>query len=148
MCSNREHADKHSKLATDLRAPANMTPPYNIRERTFEFSVQVVLFFRQLSTAHESTRLIAKQLLDAATSVGANIEEADGGQTKPDFRAKIAVARKEAKETVYWLRLLAATDPPLRPKVLMLLDEANQIAAIISAIKRNSEKSNDRGESF
>ena len=74
------------------------------------------------------------------------MEEADGGHTKPDFRAKVAIARKESKEAVYWLRLIVATDEPLRPRVLPLLDEANQIAAIISAIKRNADLSENRGD--
>jgi len=85
------------------------------------------------------------QLLDAATSTGANMEEANAGQSKPDFVSKTAIARKEARESIYWLRLLAATDARCRSAVPPLLDEAKQIAAIISAIKRNAESNPDRG---
>ena len=86
--------------------PSAMAPPYDIQARAFEFAVQVLLWYRQLPKVHDCTRVLARrQLLDSATSVGANLEEADGGQTKPDFRAKLATARKEAKESVYWLRL-------------------------------------------
>lgn len=87
-----------------------MSPPYDIQERTFEFSVQVVNASKRIWNANEVTRMMARQLVRSAMSVGANMEEADGGQTKPDFRTKVATARKEAKETVYWLRLIAATD--------------------------------------
>ncbi len=77
-----------------------MSPPYDIQARAFEFAVQVVLLFQQLPTADESTCILVRQLLDAATSVGANLDETDGGHTKPDVRAKLATARKEAKKSV------------------------------------------------
>jgi four helix bundle protein len=125
-----------------------MSPPYDIRERTFEFSVEVVSFCRCSWGAHEVTRVLVKQLLKAATSVGANMEEADGGQTKPDFITKVATAKKEAKEAVYWLRLIAATDASLRPLVPPLLDEAKQIAAIVATIRINAEKSKYRGSAL
>ena len=73
------------------------------------------------------------------------MEEADGGQTKPDFRTKVATSKKEAKETVYWLRLIAATDATASASVIPLLDEANQIASIITAIKRNADANANRG---
>jgi four helix bundle protein len=114
-------------------------PPYNIQERTFEFSKAIVLFCRRLGSANPVTRRLGWQLIDAATSVGANMEEADAGQSTPDFVSKTAIARKEAKETVYWLRLICATDAQWRGAVLPLLEEAKEIAAIVSAINRNAE---------
>ena len=117
-----------------------MSPPYDIQERTFEFSVAVVGFCRATWYGHDVTRVLVRQLLKAATSVGANMEEADGGQTPADFIAKVAIAKKESKEAVYWLRLLAATDPAVASKVPPLLDEAKQIAAIVSTILRNAEE--------
>jgi four helix bundle protein len=122
-----------------------MTPPYDIQERTFEFAVQVVLFCGKVSKMHTTTGVLARQLLKSATSVGANMEEADGAQTKPDFRTKVSTAKKEAKETVYWLRLIAATDAAARDRVLPLLAEANQIASIVTAIKRKADASANRG---
>jgi four helix bundle protein len=120
------------------------TPPYNIQKRTFLFARRIVGFARQLSSAHPVTRKLAFELLKSATSVGANVEEADAGQTKPDFRTKIAIARKEAKEAVYWLRLLAATDSAIAHHVPPLLDEANQLASILTAIKKNADRGKDR----
>ena len=116
-----------------------MVPPYDIQERTFQFSVQVVQFCRGLWNAHAVTRRLSWQLLNAATSTGANMQEADAGQSKRDFIAKIAIAKKEARESVFWLRLMAATDPQQRPAVLPLLEEARQISRIITAIKRSAE---------
>lgn len=120
-------------------------PPYNIQERTFEFSKAIVLFCRDLIAANPVTRRLGWQLLDAATSVGANMEEADAGQSTPDFISKTAIARKEAKETVYWLRLISATDVQWRPAVLPLLKEANEIASIVSTINRNADANAKRG---
>jgi four helix bundle protein len=118
-----------------------MAPPYNIQERTFQFALHVVQFCRDLWEAHPVTRKISWQLLDAATSIGANMEEAEGGQSKRDFVAKVAIAKKEARESVFWLRLIAASDPQQRPAVIPLLDEAKQIARVLTAIKKSAEGS-------
>lgn len=123
-------------------------PPYNIQDRTFEFSAGIVSFCRDLVSANPVTRRLGWQLLDSATSVGANMEEADAGQSTPDFISKTAIARKEAKETVYWLRLISATDAGWRPKVLPLLKEANEIASIVSTINRNAEANAKRKKRY
>ena len=120
-------------------------PPYNIQERTFEFSKTIVLFCRELVSANPVTRRLSWQLLDAATSVGANMEEADGGQSRADFISKTAIARKEAKESVYWLRLISATDLRWREAVVPLLREANEIASIVTRINGNAEANAKRG---
>ena len=117
-----------------------METPYNIQERTFAFAVRIVNFCRTLGTAHPVTRTLSWQLLDSATSTGANMEEADAGQSRRDFIAKTAIAKKEARENVFWLRLIAATDLQQRPAVIPLLDEAKQIARIITAIKKSAER--------
>lgn len=119
--------------------------PYDIQERTFLFACDVVHFCRAMLDAHPVSRRLSWQLLDAATSVGANTAEADVGQTKPDFRTKIATARKEARESVFWLRLLAATDRFLEPRIPLLLDEARQLSAILTTIKKNADEDDERG---
>jgi len=81
--------------------------PYDIRERAFQFAVRVVNFVRTLP--HDMTaQTLGQQLLRAATSVGANIEEADGATTAKDRTYKRSLARKEAREARYWLRLIRA----------------------------------------
>ena len=122
-----------------------MVPPYDIQDRTFAFAVQIVNFCRNLVAAHPVTRRLSWQLLDAATSIGANMEEAEAGQTKPDFISKTAIARKEARESVFWLRLISETDVRCRPAISSLLEEGKQIVAILSAIKRNAERNPNRG---
>jgi four helix bundle protein len=70
--------------------------------------------------------------------VGANVEEAQAGQSKPDFISKISIATKEARETHYWLRLLAETEITPAAKLADLTDEANQLVAILTTIVKRS----------
>jgi len=88
-------------------------------------------------------RLIANQLLRSGTSIGANAEEAQAGQSRADFISKYAIAQKEARETHYWLRLLIETKIIHENKLSGLLDECNQIIAILTTIIKNT-KQNER----
>lgn len=71
---------------------------------TFDFSLQIIALYKILVQKNEY--IISKQLLRSATSIGANVEEANAGQTKRDFTMKMSIASKEARESRYWLRLL------------------------------------------
>lgn len=80
-----------------------------IQEKTFKFSIAIVELYKHL-VYNKKEFVIAKQLLRSGTSIGANVEEAIGGQSKKDFYTKICIAYKEARETDYWLRILEATN--------------------------------------
>jgi four helix bundle protein len=121
-----------------------MEPPFDIQKRTFLFAVAVVRFCRGCGDIHPVSRRLSWQLLDAATSVGANMEEADAAQSSRDFVHKVGVARKESKEALFWLRLLYATDPMIREALQGLLDESRQLAKIVTTIKRNAESNQRR----
>ena len=111
----------------------------DITARSFEFAVRVVKLCRELEDGGTVTRTLLKQLIRSGTSIGANVEEAQGGQSKADFTAKMYIACKEARETHYWLRILIATEV-IEPKRLeLLLDESNQIVAILTTIVKNSK---------
>ena len=117
----------------------------DIQERTFTFACRVidlceVLFRRGRVASH-----LAGQLLDAGTSVGANMMEADAGQTKPDFIAKTCIARKEVRESHYWLRLIAYAVRPNPPEVNGLRDEASQLDKILSKIVYVARSTPKRG---
>jgi four helix bundle protein len=71
---------------------------------TFDFSIEIIGLYKVLTEQREF--VISKQLLRSATSIEANVEEANAGQTKKDFIAKMSIASKEARESKYWLRLL------------------------------------------
>ena len=128
-----------------LDAFAMESPPYDIQERTFVFSCRVIDFCRPLFRGDPIDRHLAGQLLHASTSVGANLEEADAGHTKPDFRNKVSTSRKECREARYWLRLIAYSKPHLQAHAEPLIDEASQLVKILTTIKLNSEDNSDRG---
>jgi four helix bundle protein len=81
----------------------------DIRKRAFEFSVTLLRFCRHLDQNDFTMRTIGRQLLRAGTAIGANLEEAQAGETRADFIHKNAIALKEARETRYWLRLLVGS---------------------------------------
>lgn len=112
--------------------------PRDIRERTFQFSIRVVRLCQTLDAVPGVSRTLANQLLRAGTSIGANVEEAHGSQSKADFIAKMYISCKEARETHYWLRLLAATELVSTAKLADLIDEANQLVAILTTIVKSA----------
>src|ERR1051325_889476 len=116
-----------SLRGTASAAALLMTRPYDIQHRSLLFATEVVDFCRPVLPARELLRELAKQLLRSGSSVGANLEEADAGQTKPDFRAKISISRKEARETRYWLRLIVHAEPKLQQQAAPLIEEARQL---------------------
>jgi four helix bundle protein len=73
--------------------------------KSYDFALRIVRMYQHLS-AEKKEFVLSKQVLRSGTSVGANIEEAIGGISKADFKAKMSIAYKEARETDYWLRLL------------------------------------------
>jgi four helix bundle protein len=118
--------------------------PYDIRERAFCFAVQIVKLHQQIETGGSTARLLAHQMLRSGTSVGANIEEADAGHSKQDFIAKCSISLKEARETYFWLRLLHAADIAPAEHLQPLLDEANELIAILTTIIKNARRSTDK----
>ncbi len=94
----------------------------DIRERAFAFAVRIVKLCQYLEKDTKVSRTLITQLLKAGTSVGANLEEAQAGQSKPDFISKNAIALKEARESKYWLRLISATNT-FEEKVKMGIEE-------------------------
>ena len=80
-----------------------------VQQKSFAFAIRVVNAYKYL-TEQKKEFVLSKQLLRWGTSIGANVEEATGGQSKKDFIAKISISYKEARETKYWLNLLTATD--------------------------------------
>lgn len=105
-----------------------------IGERAFAFAVRVVKLCQTLDARPGTPRTLSNQLLRSATSVGANLQESKGGQSRADFLSKVSIALKEARETHYWLRLLVAADITPSNQLSPLLDEANQLVAILTTI--------------
>ena len=115
--------------------------PRDIVERTFSFALQIVRFCREADAKPGVSRILGRQLLRAGTSVGANIEEAQAGQSQADFVSKCAIALKEARETAYWLRLLQASGEFPVERCQPLVKEAGEIARILATIIVNTKRS-------
>lgn len=106
-----------------------------IRTKSFEFALKVIGLSQQLQQHREF--VISNQLLRSGISIGASVEEAQAGQSKRDFLAKMAIASKEARETKYWLRLLkesklAGID------VRRELDDVEELIRILTAIVKTT----------
>ncbi|HEY0545828.1 MAG TPA: four helix bundle protein [Pyrinomonadaceae bacterium] len=106
----------------------------DIQKRTFDFAIRIVKLCQHLDERPGVGRTLGRQLLRAGTSIGANVEEAQAGQSRADFISKYAIALKEARETVFWLRLLAATEILPAAKLSDLQVEAEELTRIIGAI--------------
>ena len=117
-----------------------MDEPKDIKDRTFEFAARIVRLCRALEESTGVSRTLANQLLRSGTSIGANVEEAHGSHSKPDFIAKMSIATKEARETNYWLRLLATADVVPADKLIDITDESNQLIAILTTIVKRSRE--------
>ncbi len=106
----------------------------DIRERTFEFALRIIKLCNELNKKPGVCREMSRQLLKAGTSVGANTEEAQAAQSKPDFISKNSIALKEARETHYWLRLLIAANVMPETRLAELRDEAEELKRILGSI--------------
>ena len=105
---------------------------YDIRERVFSFAQRILEIAEKLPQ-NRVCDVLRAQLVKSGTSIGANVEEADGAITKRDFINKITIARKEAKETKYWLKLIAGKY--IKTELLEKdIQEVQEITNILSAI--------------
>ena len=110
-----------------------------IERKSFDFAIRIVKLYQYLC-GEKKEYILSKQLLRSGTSIGANVSEAQIGQSKLDFYAKIAISLKEANETRYWIRLLHATEY-LNDKEYSSLDsDIDEIIAVLVAICNSKEK--------
>lgn len=111
-----------------------------IEIKSFDFAVRTVNLYKHL-TSKKKKFVLSKQLLRCGTSIGANIAEAERGQSKADFNAKLNIALKEANETYYWLRLLHETDYLTDKEFKSIEKDIDEIIAILVSIcKKTSLK--------
>jgi four helix bundle protein len=107
--------------------------PFDIRKRTFLFAVRVVQFVGKLPRATAALE-IARQLVRAGSSVGCNVEEADGALSRKDFVNQLRIARKEARETRFWFRLIESANLLRDPELPALIQEADELVRILRKI--------------
>jgi four helix bundle protein len=112
-----------------------------IQKKSFDFAVRIVNAYKYLQTEKKEF-VLSKQILRSGTSIGANVEEAIGGQSKKDFIAKTSISYKEARETIYWIKLLVATGYLEKDLAQSLLDDAEELSKTLSSILLTSKQNN------
>ncbi|PYU91085.1 MAG: four helix bundle protein [Acidobacteria bacterium] len=116
-------------------------PPKDIRKRSFQYALRAIRLYQFLQKGKDGAGwILGKQYLRAATSIGANIEEAQSGETKADFIHKYGIAQKEAKESYYWLRLMAESEVVPAKRLSPLMRETEEVYAVITAIIVNAKQ--------
>ena len=100
---------------------------------SFEFAVRIVNLYKYL-VKEQKEYVLSKQLLRCGTSIGANVAEAQRGQSKADFAAKMNIALKEANETMYWLRLMYRTEYLTELQYKSIYEDAQQMLNLLTAI--------------
>ena len=108
---------------------------YDLEERTAQFGEALIRFAKKIPPSPANNRLV-DQLVGAGTSVGANYCEADDGVSKKDFLVRIGTCKKEARETKFFLRMVAASEEDLKAEARELWKEARELHLIFSAIWR------------
>jgi four helix bundle protein len=136
-----EHRLRAKVNAHDMR-PKSLGQ-FDIVERTFRFALQIVQLCQEIDGKPGVARTLALQLLRSGTSIGANVEEAQAGQSRADFISKYSIALKEARESAYWLRLLDESNilkaSPIEPLRTGVSEIGRILGAIVSKTKRNSQ---------
>jgi four helix bundle protein len=106
---------------------------YDLEERTARFGEEIIKFCKMVPQGVITSPLI-NQLVRAATSIGANYAEADDAESKKDFKHKIGICKKEAREVKHFLRMIACAVPETKEKARILFTEAKELNLIFNAI--------------
>src|SRR3989344_402880 len=112
--------------------------PYDLEERTFKFAKRAIAYFKLLPR-NVSNLEISRQGIRATGSVGANFIEANEAFSRKDFAMRVKICRKEAKESIYWVRLSEPNEGQEREKSV-LIGEATELMKIFGAIVEKSRK--------
>ena len=105
-----------------------------VQQKSFAFAIRIIKMYTYLQQ-EKKEYVLSKQLLRSGTSIGANIEESIGGQSDKDFLSKISIAYKEARESIYWLRLLQASDYLNENEGKSLINDAEELCKILAKIQ-------------
>jgi len=116
----------------------NNKKKYDLEDRTAKFGEMTVDFCKGLLKDRINSSLVS-QLIRSSTSIGANYCEADGAESKKDFKHKIALCKKEAKETKHWLRMIARANKDKKQEARLLWQEAQELTLIFSRIIKSCE---------
>ena len=110
-----------------------------IETKSFDFAVRIVNLYKYLTEINKEF-VLSKQLLRSGTIIGANVSEAERGQSKADFYAKMSIALKEANETYYWIRLLYQTEYLNQEQFESIENSIKEIIALLTSICKSTQK--------
>ena len=136
MKSNKMSNNKvqmSNKVQSSNEIKSSNEKVFDLEERTGRFGEVIIEFVKTLER-NEINRPLIGQLIEAGTSIGANYMEADGAESKKDFRHKIAICKKEAKETKHWVRMIRKANPQKAVECHKLWQEAHELTLIFSSI--------------
>ncbi len=119
-------------------------PQTDLLERTFEFACNAITLYQQLTRRGGAGRALAKQFLDAATSVAANEEEAQAAASRSDFVSKQTIVLRESRESHLWLRLFERASLGGPDLVRSMRVEAGELVAILTTIVKKARANDDR----
>ncbi len=105
-----------------------------VRDKSYQFALRIVKLYRYLAE-EKKEYILSKQLLRSGTSIGANVEEALGGQSRKEFITKITISYKEARETVYWIRLLRDSGYLTIEQADSILKDADVLLRLLGSIQ-------------
>ena len=111
-----------------------------IMQKSFSFSLRILKLYKYMQEKNEY--VLSKQLLRSSTSIGANITEGQYAQSGPDFNTKMSVAKKEAAESLYWIRLLMASGLVPNEKLATLHDDCEELVKMLVSICKTTNKRN------
>jgi len=112
----------------------------NVKDKSYRFALRIIKLYRFLCDKKKEY-VLSKQILRSGTSIGANIEEASAGQSRKDFLAKMSIASKEARETLYWLKLLRDSDYLEDKLAKSLIDDTEELVKMLTSIVKTTQKS-------
>ncbi|MDO8668716.1 MAG: four helix bundle protein [Candidatus Buchananbacteria bacterium] len=115
-----------------------ITNSYDLEDRTLEYGKRIIKMAKNIPL-NIVNNVLVRQVVRSGLSLGANYREANETETKKDFQFRMRICRKEAKETVYWLKLIIEANPRLKVKMELLLDETCQLLKIFAAIIEKSK---------
>ncbi len=115
-----------------------MEKKYDLEERTLQFAINCRLFLAKIPNSLSNIE-DSKQLIRSSGSIGANYIEANEGLSKKDFLFRLKISRKEAKESIYWLRIIQVVNTSFEIETAKLLQEATELKLILSAIIEKSK---------
>lgn len=111
-----------------------------VQIKSYDFALRIVKVYKYLSQEKKEF-VLSKQLLRSGTSIGANIEESIGGQSRADFFAKLTIAYKETRESKYWIRLLRDSEYLTMEQSEDLLKDVEELLKIIGSIQKTVRNS-------